>query len=61
MPPYVQTQYNSPGGNIVSTNATRVFPDLAQILANNTNAVIGTCPAFTGVWPETVPLGDVDC
>ena len=35
----------SPGLNAVDGNPTRVFPDLAQILANNTNAVTGTCPA----------------
>lgn len=40
--------YNSPGENAVTTNPTRVFPDLPQILANNTNAETGTCPA-TGV------------
>jgi len=34
---------------------------LAQILANNTNAEDGACDLFTGVWPETVPLDDVDC
>jgi Metallo-peptidase family M12B Reprolysin-like len=35
--------YHSPGENAVTTNPTRVFPDLAQILANNTNAESGTC------------------
>jgi hypothetical protein len=61
MPPYDPTQYESAGENVVTTDPTRVFPDLAQILANNTSAVTGACPAFGGVWPETVPLGDVDC
>jgi hypothetical protein len=42
--------YNSPGENLVTSNPTRVFPDMAQILVNNTNAVSGTCPA-----------GNVDC
>ena len=37
-------RYGAPGTNAVSTNPTRVFPDLAQILANNTNAETGTCP-----------------
>lgn len=37
--------YDSPGENAVTTSPTRVFPDLAQILANNTNAETGTCPA----------------
>ena len=35
--------YHSPGENAVTTNPTRVFPDLPQILANNTNADTGTC------------------
>ena len=51
----------SPGLNAAGTDPTRVFPDLPQVTANNTNAVTGQCPAFTGVWPETVPLGVVDC
>ncbi|HEX7255672.1 MAG TPA: M12 family metallo-peptidase [Gaiellaceae bacterium] len=36
--------YNSPGENHLTTSPTRVFPDLEQILANNTNADTGTCP-----------------
>jgi hypothetical protein len=39
--------YNSPGQNAVTTNPTRVFPDLDQILANNTNALTGTCPPLS--------------
>lgn len=42
--------YNSSGENHVTSNPTRVFPDLAQILINNTNAATGSCPA-----------ADVDC
>ncbi|GAA1875066.1 M12 family metallo-peptidase [Asanoa iriomotensis] len=38
-------EYYSPGENAVSTDPTRVFPDLAQIAAGNTNAKSGTCPA----------------
>ena len=60
-PPYVETEYNAPGGNIVGTEPTRVFPDLAQILINNTNAATGGCTPFTGVWPTPVPFPDVDC
>jgi hypothetical protein len=37
--------YHSPGENFVTTNPSRVFPDLAQIIVNNTNAETGTCPA----------------
>ncbi len=42
--------YNSPGENAVTTDPTRVLPDLPQILANNTNAETGTCSS-----------GNVDC
>ena len=38
-------QYDSPGQNHLTTNPTRVFPDLQQILDNNTNAETGACPA----------------
>ncbi|MES2319905.1 MAG: M12 family metallo-peptidase [Pseudomonadota bacterium] len=37
-------EYGSAGENLVTTIPTRVFPDMAQILANNTNAVTGSCP-----------------
>jgi trimeric autotransporter adhesin len=50
-------QYNSPGENIVGTNPTRVFPDLPQILLNNTNAETGACPAASAT--PTVP--QIDC
>ena len=43
-------QYESPGQNGAGTDSARVFPDLEQILANDTNAETGTCPA-----------GDVEC
>jgi hypothetical protein len=36
-------QYDSPGENAVTTSPTRVFPDIVQILANDTNAESGTC------------------
>jgi len=42
--------YHSPGENFVTTNPSRVFPDMAQIIVNNTNAESGSCPA-----------GNVDC
>ena len=29
---------------MTNANPTRVFPDMAQILAGNTNAATGTCP-----------------
>ncbi len=34
-----------PGQNNPDSNPTRVFPDIAQIVANNTNAESGSCPA----------------
>jgi hypothetical protein len=50
-------QYNSPGENAVTTNPTRVFPDLLQILANNTNAETGACPTASAS-----PTGtEIDC
>ncbi len=49
--------YNSPGENIVGTNPTRVFPDLPQILLNNTNAETGACPAASAT--PTIP--QIDC
>lgn len=37
-------EYESDGENHADGNPTRVFPDMAQILANNTNAETGSCP-----------------
>ncbi|ANZ40440.1 hypothetical protein BBK82_34920 [Lentzea guizhouensis] len=60
-------KYRSPGANAPTTDPKRVFPDLAQIAANNTNAVTGRCPAAPPPpAPETgfdtnVPAGLVDC
>ena len=55
----------SPGQNSASTSPTRVFPDMAQILANNTNAMTGTCPAFPAPPPEgsgsNVPVPLIEC
>jgi len=50
-------QYGSPGENVVTTDPTRVFPDMAQILANNTNAETGSCPAAAS--PPTI--ADIAC
>ncbi len=36
-------EYYSPGENAVTTDPRRIFPDMPQILANNTNAETGTC------------------
>lgn len=48
-------EYESPGQNHVTGNPTRVFPDMAQILANNTNAVSGACP-LAGATPTVTEL-----
>ncbi len=37
--------YNSPGENHPTTDSSRTFPDMVQLLANNTNADTGDCPA----------------
>jgi hypothetical protein len=50
-------EYNSPGENLVTTNPTRVFPDMAQILANNTNAATGACPTAAA----TPTAADIEC
>ncbi|HET9944120.1 MAG TPA: hypothetical protein VFR56_00600, partial [Actinomycetes bacterium] len=54
-------QTPSPGLNQVGTDPTRVFPDLAQVLANNTNAATGSCPAVTTTWPTPLLQPVVDC
>lgn len=41
---YDEHAYDSPGENHTTTDPSRTFPDLAQILANNTNAETGDCP-----------------
>ena len=51
----------SNGENCVNTNPTRVFPDMAQILANNTNAETGDCPGAPAPVNPPVPQALVDC
>ena len=63
---YDPTLYNSPGLNAVGTSPTRVFPDLVQILGNNTNAATGDCPGAPAPPPppsggSNVPPALVDC
>jgi hypothetical protein len=52
----------SPGENTVTGDPTRVFPDYAQVLADNTNAKTGTCPPPSDPDPN-VPMGQpqLDC
>ena len=52
--------YNSPGENLAGTTPTRTFPDIAQIVAGNTNAATGTCsgpagPALVDCYSEFLP------
>jgi len=50
--------YHSPHQNHVDGNPTRVFPDLTQVLADNTNAETGSCPSAA---PGPVPVPVVEC
>ena len=52
-------QSPSPGENVAGPDPTRVFPDLAQVVAGDTNAATGACPAPTPDPPEPQPI--VDC
>ena len=49
-------QYNSPNENHLTTSPTRVFPDLQQILDNNTNADTGACAAGPIAPPVPIPV-----
>jgi hypothetical protein len=51
--------YDSPGENHLTNDPTRVFPDLQQILDNNTNADTGSCP--TGPIAPPVPQSVTEC
>lgn len=51
--------YDSPGENHLTTSPTRVFPDLQQILDNNSNAETGACP--TGPIAAPVPIAVKEC
>jgi hypothetical protein len=53
-------KYSSPGENAVSTNPTRTFPDMEQIMSGNTNAATGACPAAP-VAPTAVPIPTREC
>ena len=58
-------QYHSPGENLAGGSPSRTFPDMAQVLANNTNAQTGACPEAP---PEpasgsatNVPVPTIEC
>ena len=50
----------SPDENLADGNPSRTFPDLEQILVDNTNAETGACPEAPAD-PATVPVPTVDC
>ncbi len=55
---------NSPGENMADGNPTRTFPDIEQILINNTNATTGTCPdapPAPASGGSNVPIPTRDC
>ena len=52
--------YNSPGENHLTASPTRVFPDLQQIIDNNTNADTGVCPELAPIAPP-VPQATTEC
>ncbi|WP_210503561.1 M12 family metallo-peptidase [Nocardioides xinjiangensis] len=58
-------QIDSPGENHATGNPTRVFPDMAQILENNTNANNGVCPPMPPAPPSggatNVPVPVIEC
>jgi hypothetical protein len=58
---YDPTVYNNPGVNAVTTDPTRVFPDLAQLLAGNTNARTGDCPGAPPPATGAIPPAMIDC
>jgi len=51
--------YNSPNENHLTTNPTRVFPEMRNILANNTNADTGSC--IQGPIAPPVPISVREC
>jgi hypothetical protein len=57
-------QSPSPGENIAGRSPSRTFPDLAQVLAGNTNAATGRCPKAPPNDPGSyvvVPIPIVNC
>jgi hypothetical protein len=58
-------QSPSPDINLATASPSRTFPDLAQVLADNTNAETGTCPAAPAPpasgGASNVPVPTVEC
>ncbi len=53
--------YGSPGENATTTSPRRVFPDLAQVLSGDTNALTGDCEGPRGGSAGPAPAALVDC
>jgi hypothetical protein len=51
----------SPGENKAGRSPSRTFPDLAQVLAGNTNARTGKCPKAPANPNTAVPVRTVNC
>ncbi len=59
---YDPAVYGSPGENTTAPDPTRVFPDIRQVLAGNTNALSGDCPGAPAPDPtRPVPPTLVNC
>jgi hypothetical protein len=58
-------QSPSPDINLATASPSRTFPDLAQVVADNTNAETGTCPAAPAPpasgGASNVPVPTVEC
>ncbi len=58
------SQSPAPGEHLAGLSPSRTFPDLAQVLAGNTNAATGRCPKAPPGDPDryvVVPVPIVDC
>ena len=53
--------YNSPGQNHLTNDPSRTFPDLQQIIDNNTNADTGACPRDRAPIAPPVPQAITEC
>jgi len=53
-------QSPSPDLNLATDDPSRTFPDLTQVVADNTNAETGACPTPPAA-PADVPVPTVDC
>ncbi len=54
-------EYESPGQNTAGTSPSRTFPDMAQVLAGNTNADTGACPDPPDEHTGPLPLDLLEC